>query len=217
MLNAEIRYTVDDATGRIDLKIEPEADSLSVTLAGPIVTETRPVVGYKPWRESGFAMLATALAAFSDELKCEDGMFTGAEVRISPCHSTVVGGDVKAFCVMTFTCSATSNRLSVEGPVLRMTKPVSGLEIPDNLYGLLRFLLTACDSRIDKSEPFTLPVPTYSRPDGSDAFVFICELPDAVRPWFVTHANLTNPGALQRDGQTATAKAFADFCAGVPA
>jgi hypothetical protein len=217
MLHAEIKYCVDDAVGTFKLNVEPNVEGLAVTLTGPVVAETRQVPQYQPWGESGFAMLAKALSAFSYELACEDGMFTGAEMRISPTNAAAEDGGVKSYCTATLTCSATSNRLSVNGPVLRMTRPVKGLEIPDNLYGLLRFLLTACDSTIDKSEPLTLPVPTYSRPDGSDAFVFICELPDAVRPWFITHANFTNPGALQRDGQTATAKAFADFCAGVPA
>lgn len=214
MLHVEINYQVDDATGRIDLKIEPEVDGLNVTLVCPIVTETRHVPQYQPWSESGFAMVATALAAFSDELTCEDGTFTSAQVRISPGRPKAADGDVKPFCVVTFTCSAISNRLVVDGPVLRMTQPISGLEISDNLYGLLRFLLAACDSWIDKSEPLAEAAPTYARADGSDAFVFISELPDFVQPWFVAHTKWTNPSALQRDGQTATAQAYRAFCEG---
>jgi hypothetical protein len=215
MLHADITYKVDDAVGKFGLTISGAGTGLSATLHGPYFPEDRMLKGYMPWRESGFAMLSRGLAEFAQELGYETGMFTEVGIRFT--STTDLGlsqEDVKPLCVATLACAATANRLLVEGPVLRMSTPVRGLDIPDNLYDLLHFLLKICDPAIGAQTNSVNEVPTYSATSGGPAFIFIEDLPTSVQPWFIAYAQ---PDALQRSGQLATAEAYQEFCSDISA
>ncbi|QJD91682.1 hypothetical protein HH213_17265 [Duganella dendranthematis] len=215
MLHAEIKYRVDDANGQFGLTINRADTGLSATLHGPYFPEVREIAGYMPWQESGFAMLSRGLAEFAQELGYEAGMFTEAEIRFTFADTGAVAANAEPLCVANFVCSATANRLVVDGPVLRMTAPIRGLDIPEDLFALLQFLLKICDSRIGNSGSAATEVLTYSATAGGPDFIFVDDIPTSIQPWFLASAK-AKAHILQRGGLLASAKAYADFCSGRP-
>jgi hypothetical protein len=205
MLRADVVYQIEDQAG-ITLNLAIVPGGLAATLQMPEFSDYKVLTGYRPWAESGFAMLAAAFAQFGPELSAVTGPLTQLEIRIA--STATQASAANSLCVITLA----GGRIQVGGPVLRMTWPVSEGDIADNLGDALRFVLTRCDPTIGAAHS-TTTVPTYSG-GTCEPFIFVNELPDAVQAWFVAMTKMTNPKALYRDGQTSTARAYADFCAG---
>jgi len=204
MLRADVVYQIQDQAN-ICLNVACAPGGLAATLQMPEFADYKILTGYRPWTESGFAMLAAAFAQFGPELNAVNGPFNHLEIRIT---STSTQTAVNLLCVITLG----RGRIQVEGPVLRMNWPVSGDDIADNLGDVLRFVLTRCDPTIGAAHP-AFTVPTYAG-GMREPFIFVSELPEGVQAWFVAMTKMRNPKALHRDGQTSTARAYADFCAG---
>lgn len=210
MLRANVEFQ-SDKPGNISLAVEAAPHGFAATLCTLTASDYKYLEGYQLWSESGFAMLSRAFAEFAPVLSHEVGPFRLLEMRIT--STSELAGDKSPLCVATLTCGDEVHRLNVTGPVLRTTWPVRGADVPQNLHDLLQFTLALCDSLIGNEGPLSTTAPIYSG-GNAEPFVFIDELPPAVMPWFVAHAKLTNPTALQRHGQTASAQAYADFCCG---
>lgn len=210
MLRADVVYRGDEQRN-ISIVMEATPGGLATTLHTPTFSEPKYLAGYLPRSQSGFAMLAAALAEFTQELSTEVGPFAQLEIRIT---STAAGAKATPpLCVISFTCGLKGRRIHVEGPVLGMTGPVFEADTLENLDDAIRFVLKRCDPTIADEHQSPFAVPTYSG-GTSEPFVFISELPGEVQPWFVTLTKLKNPAALQRNGQTASASAYEDFCWG---
>ena len=210
MLRADVVYRGDEQRN-ISIIVEASHGGLATTLHMPTFSEYKYLTGYLPWSQSGFAMLAAAFAEFTRELSTEVGPFAQLEIRI-----TSMAAGAKAtlpLCVISFTCGPKGRRIQVEGPVLRMTGPVFEVDTLLNLDDAIQFLLKKCDPTIADEQQSPFAVPTYSG-GTSEPFVFISELRGEVQPWFVTLTKLKNPAALQRNGQTASASAYEDYCWG---
>jgi hypothetical protein len=210
MLRANVKFQLDKPSN-ISLGVKAAPHGLAATLCTLTASDYKHLAGYQLWSESGFAMLSRAFAEFAPVLSQEVGPFALLELRIT--STSELASDKSPLCVATLTCGDEVHRLNVTGPVLRATLPVRGADVPQNLHDLLQFTLALCDSMIGNEGPLSTTVPIYSG-GNAERFVFIDELPLAVMPWFVAHAKLTNPTALQRHGQTASARAYADFCCG---
>lgn len=210
MLRADVVYRIEDQAN-ITLNLTAAPDGLTATLQMPNFSDYKYLDGYQPWSVSGFAMLWAAFAQFGPELGAVNGPFTNLEIWIT--STTPALQETKPLCVISLTCGEVGGRVLVDGPVLRMTWPISEADIPSDLGGALRFVLSRCDPTISEEHHARIEVPTYSG-GTSEPFVFISELHEEVQPWFVAMTKLANPKALQRHGQTATARSYADFCAG---
>jgi hypothetical protein len=210
MLHANVVYRNDDQN-EIGLSLEIASSSLAATLRMPDFADYRYLDGYQPWAASGFAMLAVAFAQFGPELSAVKGPFAKLEIRVAPTAFRATAAN--SLCVITLTQSAAGGRILVDGPVLRMTWPLSETEMLENLADTLRFVFSICDPTIGDEFPTRVPVPIYSG-GTCEPFLFISELNYEVQPWFVAMTKIANPHALQRHGQTATAQAYENFCAG---
>lgn len=210
MLRADVVYRIEDQAN-ITLNLTAAPGGLTATLQMPNFSDYKYLDGYQTWSVSGFAMLWAAFAQFGPELGAVNGPFTNLEIWIT--STTLALQETKPLCVISLTCGEVGGRILVDGPVLRMTWPVSETEISENLADTLRFVLSRCDPTIGDEFLTRVPVPIYS--DGTrEPFLFISELKDEVQPWFVAMTKIANPQALQRHGQTATAQAYENFCAG---
>ena len=210
MLLATVVYRNDDQK-EIGLSLGIASSGLALTLRMPDFADYKYLEGYQSWAASGFAMLAAGFAQFGPELSAVRGPFTKLEIRIASTATRAAAA--KPLCVITLTQDASGGRIHVDGPILRMTWPVSETEISGNLDDTLRFVLSRCDPTIGNEFLTRVPVPIYSG-GASEPFIFISELKDEVQPWFVAMTKIVNPEALQRHGQTATAQSYENFCSG---
>ncbi|MEV4780124.1 hypothetical protein [Burkholderia sp. LMU1-1-1.1] len=210
MLRAEVVYGVVEQKN-FSIVLDTGPGGLAAMLHLATASNYRFLSDYLPWSESGFAMLAAAFAEFRPELEEKVGPFEKLEIRITA--TSGARADTSPLCVATLSLDNDTPRLIVTGPVLRTARPVSAISLPEDLHGVIQFVLEQCDPTIGRTPAAALTTTVYHG-GTAEAFIFVDELPEAVQAWFVAMTKLTNPGALTRQGQTASARAFEEFCAG---
>lgn len=211
MLHASIEYSIDNVTMNFGLTVEPAANVSRATLHLAQTSETRRIDGHGAWPASGFDLLASALARFQPELSAVTGGFTNLKIQVTSTSNYAVNR--QPLCVVTLS-RAELVRLAVTGPVLRMVKPLDDSALEGNLNDLLQQILAHCEPTIASGQQAMQPISTYSG-DDREPFIFIEDIPVEIMTWFTAYTALTNPSAIQRHGQTAVARVYANFCSGL--
>lgn len=211
MLHASIDYSIDNVATKVGLTVEPAANVSRATLHLAESFETRRIDGQGAWPASGFALLASALARFQPELSAVIGGFNNLKIQITSTSNYAVNRE--PLCVITLS-RAKLVRLAVTGPVLRMLKPLDDSALEGNLNDLLQQILEHCEPPIAHGQQAIQPIPTYSG-DDREPFIFVEDIPVEMMTWFTAFTALINPSAIQRHGQTAAARAYANFCSGL--
>lgn len=209
MLYTCIEYVTEGVMRTVTLTTAPANGGLAVTLGASHISETKNLVNYPVWTESGFRMVARSLTVFKSILDKEVGRVEAVKMAVS---STAPGMSIeKPYCVLTLESRQDGYKVIVTGPVLRMSVPISGTAIPLKLGDLLQFLLTICDPRLDENVPSVEPIRIYEG-EGVEPFIFVEELPEPVLQWFIAHLKQMTPSGLHRQEQVATARAYREFC-----